>query len=65
MAWPYPIATTAKPFFLATCAAVNSLKIGKACSGLAYEHGVTLITADKQLAKAAASLGCLADEALG
>ena len=33
MASLYPIATTAKPFFLASCAAVYSLKIGKACSG--------------------------------
>lgn len=32
---------------------------------LALKHGAALITADQQLAKAAASLGCLADEALG
>jgi predicted nucleic acid-binding protein len=31
---------------------------------LALRHGARLITADKQLAKAAASLGCLADAAL-
>lgn len=31
---------------------------------LALRHGACLITADKQLAKAAASLGCLADPSL-
>jgi predicted nucleic acid-binding protein len=28
---------------------------------LAFKHNALLVTADKQLAKAAASLGCLAD----
>ena len=31
---------------------------------LALKHGAALITADNQLAKAAASLGCLAGESL-